>query len=94
MTLKTIDRSGQISLDERHAGKIAMVEEIEPGVWVIQLGRGALRGAEARPPTHQTALEAMGDLYRILPEAAAKHWIEESRELSGTLEELRDPWDS
>lgn len=39
------------------------------------------------------ALEAMGDLYRTLPEDAGKNWQKESF-VSGTLEdEMRDPWD-
>ena len=44
-------------------------------------------------PPHMTALEAMADLYRTLPQDAAKDWLDESR-MSATLsEELRDPWD-
>jgi len=46
-------------------------------------------------PGHQTALEAMADLYRTLPEDAGENWIENSRDAAGTLdEELRDPWGS
>ncbi len=53
-------------------------------------------------PLRQTALQAMADLFRTLPEAAAADWIEQSRDLGqtgsgirrGTLDELRDPWDS
>jgi len=36
--LKTIGKSGQISLGKEYAGRHALVEEIEPGVWVIKLG--------------------------------------------------------
>ncbi len=45
-------------------------------------------------PTHQTALEAMADVYGTLPEDAAAGWITDSREgANGQLdEELRDPW--
>ena len=40
-----------------------------------------------------TALEAMGDLYRTLPEDAGKEWLKDSS-VSGSLEdEMRDPWD-
>ncbi len=42
-------------------------------------------------PGRQTALEAMADLYRTLPEDAAAWWLDESRH--GALsEEIRDPW--
>lgn len=46
--------------------------------------------------THMTALEALGDLYRTLPEDAAKTWIAESREnkTRDKIDDLRDPWDS
>ncbi len=38
-----------------------------------------------------TAQQAMGDLYRTIPEDAGVSWAAESR-IPGTLEELRDPW--
>ena len=39
------------------------------------------------------ALEAMGDLYRTLPEDAGKDWLKEGS-LPGSLDdEMRDPWD-
>ena len=39
------------------------------------------------------ALEAMGDLYRTLPDDAGKTWLKESS-VPGILEdEMRDPWD-
>ena len=41
-----------------------------------------------------TALEAMGDLYRTLPEDAGKDWLEESI-IPGSIDsEMRNPWDS
>jgi hypothetical protein len=41
---------------------------------------------------HLTAIEAMGDLYRTLPEDAAKGWLADSR-LEGIIDrEVRDPW--
>lgn len=45
-------------------------------------------------PTHQTALEAMADLYRTLPENAAAGWLTDSRSQAGGKpdEEFRDPW--
>jgi hypothetical protein len=46
----------------------------------------------------QTALQAMADLHRTLPKGAATGWGEQSRDGSrtghGTVDELRDPWDS
>ena len=41
-----------------------------------------------------TALEAMADLYRTLPEDAAKDWLRESRTPEKLGEELEDPWAS
>ncbi|MHB8764368.1 MAG: type II toxin-antitoxin system Phd/YefM family antitoxin [Deferrisomatales bacterium] len=42
-----------------------------------------------------TALEALADLYRTLPEGAAAGWLEDSRQGGpGTLDELGDPWAS
>jgi len=38
-TVKTIGRSGQISLGKEYAGRSVLVEEIEQGVWLIKCGR-------------------------------------------------------
>ncbi len=49
-------------------------------------------------PGRQTALEAMSDLYRTLPEDAAATWeadAKRDKRRSGRLDkELRDPWRS
>jgi antitoxin (DNA-binding transcriptional repressor) of toxin-antitoxin stability system len=46
-------------------------------------------------PGHQTAEQALADLYRTLPAEAADGWLEDARRGSDTLdEELRDPWAS
>lgn len=47
-------------------------------------------------PVHQTALEAMADLYRTLPEDAAAGWEADGRAgAAGSLaDEARDPWAS
>jgi hypothetical protein len=37
--LKRIGPSGQIALGKEFAGRTAVVEEVEPGVWVIRIGR-------------------------------------------------------
>ncbi|MCC6538606.1 MAG: hypothetical protein IT162_13705 [Bryobacterales bacterium] len=34
--IKTIGNSGQISLGKEFAGRTVMVEEVEPGVWLIR----------------------------------------------------------
>jgi len=46
-------------------------------------------------PAKMTALEAMSDLYRTLPEDAGKEWAEDIQK-GGTQfsEEVRDPWHS
>lgn len=46
-------------------------------------------------PLHQTALQAMADLYRTLPEDAAADWERDSRvKLGGEQTDtgVRDPW--
>jgi antitoxin (DNA-binding transcriptional repressor) of toxin-antitoxin stability system len=45
-------------------------------------------------PAHQTALEAMADLYRTLSEEAAAGWLTDSRRAANATlaQELRDPW--
>ena len=40
---------------------------------------------------HLTALEAMSDLYRTLPEDAASDWENDSR-IDGNIAEVKDPW--
>jgi len=38
-TIKTVGRSGQISLGKKFAGQVVMIDEIETGVWIVKLGR-------------------------------------------------------
>jgi len=40
-----------------------------------------------------TALEAMGDLYRTLPEDAGKDWLKDSSFPGNVDSEMRNPWD-
>ena len=42
---------------------------------------------------YMTAIEAMSDLFRTLPEQAAEGWAEE-KERGPTIDEVRDPWES
>jgi antitoxin (DNA-binding transcriptional repressor) of toxin-antitoxin stability system len=62
----------------------------------IEIERNHVRVAKLVPgPGRQTAMEALTDLYRTLPEDAARGWSEEARtEIGGTADELRDPWHS
>lgn len=41
---------------------------------------------------HLTAIEAMSDLYKTLPDDAGITWTKDSR-IEGTAKELRDPWE-
>jgi PHD/YefM family antitoxin component YafN of YafNO toxin-antitoxin module len=46
-------------------------------------------------PATMTALEAMADIYRTLPEEAAHGWLEDSLPVNDHLaDEVRDPWAS
>jgi len=36
--IKTLGSSGQISLGKRYAGRQAVVDELEPGVWIVKVG--------------------------------------------------------
>jgi hypothetical protein len=36
--IKTLGSSGQIALGKRYAGRQAVVDELEPGVWLVKIG--------------------------------------------------------
>lgn len=36
--IKTVGSSGQIALGKQYAGRHVMVEELEPGVWMVKVG--------------------------------------------------------
>src|SRR5712691_3760405 len=38
-TIKTVGRSGQIALGKEYAGRSVLIDELEPGVWIIKLGQ-------------------------------------------------------
>jgi hypothetical protein len=38
-TIKTIGRSGQIALGKEYAGRSVLIDELEPGVWIIKVGQ-------------------------------------------------------
>jgi hypothetical protein len=37
-SIKTIGASGQITLGKEYSGKMVLVDEIEPGVWMVKVG--------------------------------------------------------
>jgi len=37
--IKTVGSSGQISFGKKFAGQTVMVSEVDPGVWIVKLGR-------------------------------------------------------
>jgi len=37
-SVKTIGASGQITLGKEYSGKTVVVDEIEPGVWMVKVG--------------------------------------------------------
>jgi hypothetical protein len=37
--IKTIGSNGQISLGKEYAGKSVLIDEIEPGVWMVKIGQ-------------------------------------------------------
>lgn len=44
-------------------------------------------------PAAMTALEAMADIYRTLPEDAGKEWLKDSKKIKSKLsDKVRDPW--
>jgi len=38
-TIKSVGRSGQISLGKKYAGQTVLVDQVETGVWIIKVGR-------------------------------------------------------
>lgn len=38
MSIKTVGRSGQVSLGKKYAGRTVQIEEVEEGLWTIRLG--------------------------------------------------------
>ena len=38
-TIKTLGRSGQLALGKEYAGRSVLIDELEPGVWIIELGQ-------------------------------------------------------
>lgn len=38
-TIKSVGKSGQISLGKKYAGQTVLIDQLDPGVWIIKLGR-------------------------------------------------------
>ena len=79
--IKTIGSNGQISLGKEHAGKSVLVDEVEPGVWVVKIGQFV--------PDSERWLHT--------PEAKAKldeaiAWAEKTRPSDNFAERGPNPW--
>jgi len=71
----------------------AVFDRIEHKGEEIVLMRNKHRIARIIPGSpHLTAIEAMGDLYRTL-EDAAEGWLQERRTAANVSEESRNPWE-
>ncbi len=74
-----------------------VLDQVEFGGEEVSLIRNHHQVARILPePMHQTALEAMSDLYRTLGEDAAKDWLNDAQKKSPNqrrLNKLRNPWD-
>ena len=77
MTVKTIGRSGQIALGKQYAGRQVLIEEIEPGVWVMKLGEFV---PDNERWLHQPEVKAVVD--------KAIRWAEENKPTETALDEL------
>ena len=76
--IKTIGSSGQIALGKQYAGQHVLVDEVEPGVWVIKLGEFI--------PRSEAWLHRPEDRARL---GRAIDWAEDHSEASETdLDEL------
>ena len=73
----------------------AVFDRVEHKGEEIVLIRNKHRIARIIPgSSHQTALEAMGDLYRTLPEEEGRMWLDDSRVPGDLCDETADPWGS
>jgi prevent-host-death family protein len=86
---------GTITVTEFAKNLKKVLDRVEFGGEEIIIVRSNHKIARLIPGSpHMTALEAMADLYRTIPPAAAVDWLEESRLPGRVAEEIRDPWDS
>lgn len=74
-----------------------VLDRLAAGGEEILIERNHQMVARILPGTaRQTALEAMADLYRTLPEDAAAGWLESGRQAFASQldKDVRDPWAS
>lgn len=74
----------------------SILDEVEYRGESISIIRGGRSIAKIiANPALMTAMEAMGDLYRTIPEAAAKDWEKEGKSIYSKLSHrIKDPWAS
>ena len=73
----------------------AYLDTVETSGEAIAIVRNNREVARLIPGSiHQTALEAMADIYMTLPEAVGSAWLADSRDgqQSDFDEEIKDPW--
>lgn len=79
MAIKTVGRSGQISLGKEYAGRTVQVEQVEEGVWTVKLGQFI--------PDNERWLHTP-EVSRELDEAIA--WAERTPPAETDLDELEE----
>ena len=73
------------------SAELDRIEHQSEEVVIVRNGHPIARIIPGAPV--MTALEALGDLYRTLPDAEGAAWRRDARPGGGTLrEERRDPW--
>ena len=77
--VKTVGKSGQITLGKQYAGKQVLVDEIESGVWILKIGHFIPQNEQW---LHQPDVKA------DLDQAVA--WAESNPPQSSDLEVLED----
>ena len=75
--LKTVGSSGQIALGKQYAGRHVLVDQIEPGVWLVKLGEFV--------PDSERWLQT-SEVREALDEAVA--WAEENSPRATDLDRL------
>jgi hypothetical protein len=76
--IKSVGRSGQISLGKKHAGRSVLIDQIDAGVWIIKLGKFI---PESEQWLHQTNIK------NELDEAIA--WAEKNPPCKSDLKALK-----
>lgn len=82
-TVKVVGHNGQISLGKRYAGRQVLVEEVEPGVWLVRTAR-VIPDNERRWHTPEAAAALQAALAWAQAHAAADDGVDE------VLQRLRD----